>query len=150
EWMHRAAGGRRLSVLSLFAYTGGATVALASAGHAVTHVDASKPALAWARENAALNALPATAVRWIQDDAAAFVRRETRRARSYDALLLDPPAVGHGPKGGRFEASRDLPGLLAGAAALLGREPAFVLVNTYTERLDPDTLGAMVRAALHP
>ena len=145
EWMRRAAGGRRsLSILNLFAYTGGATVALALAGHAVTHVDASKPALGWARENAALNELPPAAVRWIQDDAAGFVRREARRGRRYDAVLLDPPAVGHGPRGGRFEVSRDLPALLAGVAGLLSEAPVFMVVNTYTERLAADGLRALL------
>jgi 23S rRNA (cytosine1962-C5)-methyltransferase len=149
EWMRRAAAGRRsLAVLNLFAYTGGATVALALAGHVVTHVDASKPALAWARENAALNELPATAVRWIQDDAAGFVAREARRGRRYDAVLLDPPAVGHGPRGGRFEVSRDLPALLAAVAALLSDAPAFVAVNTYTERLTPEALRRLVAPVL--
>jgi 23S rRNA (cytosine1962-C5)-methyltransferase len=147
DWMRRVAPARRLSVLNLFAYTGGATVALALAGHGVTHVDASKPALAWARENAALNELPARAVRWIRDDASAFVRREARRAKRYDALLLDPPAAGHGPGGGRWEALRDLPDLLSRAAGLLSA-PAFVVVNTYTGRLPPPVLRGIVEDAL--
>jgi 23S rRNA (cytosine1962-C5)-methyltransferase len=150
EWMCAAAGGRRVSVLNLFAYTGGATMALALAGHAVTHADASKPALAWARENAALNALPADAVRWIQDDAATFVRREARRGRTYDALVLDPPAVGHGPRGRRFEATRDLPGLLEAAAGLLGPAPAFLVLNVYTQALDARAAAALVREAMRP
>jgi 23S rRNA (cytosine1962-C5)-methyltransferase len=148
EWMREAAGGRPLSILNLFAYTGGATVALALAGHAVTHVDASKPTLRWARENAALNGLPPRAVRWIQDDAAAFVAREARRGRAYDALLLDPPAVGHGPGGGRFEVARDLAGLLARAVGLLSPSSAFVVVNTYTARLGTERLRDLMSDAL--
>src|SRR5262249_18052238 len=87
----------RLQELSLVACTGGATMTLAKAGHLVTHVDASKPALAWARENAAANTLPPDAIRWIQDDAATFVKRELRRGKRYDAAILDPPAFGRTP-----------------------------------------------------
>src|SRR5258706_15091212 len=91
--------GRSLAVLNLFAYTGGATVALAKDGHVVTHVDASKPTIVWAKENSTLNALAAESVRWIHDDAPAFVARERRRNKKYDAIILDPPAFGHSPTG---------------------------------------------------
>ena len=99
RWMAAVSADRPLRVLNLFAYTGGATMALARAGHHVTHVDASKPALTWARENAAANQLAPDAIRWIQDDALTFVRRELRRGKSYDAAILDPPAFGRTPDG---------------------------------------------------
>jgi 23S rRNA (cytosine1962-C5)-methyltransferase len=98
--------------LNLFAYTGGASVALAAAGARVTHVDASRPAIGWARDNAALNGV--STIRWIHEDARRFVDRERRRGRQYDALLLDPPAYGRGPAGD-WQLDRDLPGLLEAA-----------------------------------
>jgi 23S rRNA (cytosine1962-C5)-methyltransferase len=116
-------------VLNLFAYTGGASVALAAAGWRVTHVDASRPAIGWARDNAARNGI--TTIRWIQEDARRFVDRERRRGRRYGGLILDPPAYGRGPAG-PWQLDRDLPDLLEAAAALLEPEPAFVLVNVYT------------------
>ena len=117
------------AVLNLFAYTGGASIALAAAGARVTHVDASRPAIGWARENAALNGV--STIRWIHEDARRFVDRERRRGRQYDALLLDPPAFGRGPAGD-WQLDRDLAGLLESAIALLRPDPAFVLLNVYT------------------
>jgi 23S rRNA (cytosine1962-C5)-methyltransferase len=128
-------------VLNLFAYTGGASVALATAGARVTHVDASRPSIGWARENAALNGV--STVRWIQEDARRFVDRERRRGRQYDALLLDPPAFGRGPAGD-WQLDRDLPGLLESAIALLRPDPAFVLLNVYTGDLDTDALERLL------
>ena len=119
------------TVLNLFAYTGGASIALAAAGARVTHVDASRPAIGWARENAALNGV--STIRWIHEDARRFVDRERRRGRQYDALLLDPPAFGRGPAGD-WQLDRDLAGLLEAAIALLRPDPAFVLLNVYTGR----------------
>jgi 23S rRNA (cytosine1962-C5)-methyltransferase len=141
--------GRRLAVLNLFAYTGGATVTLAKAGHQVTHVDASKPALAWARDNAAANALPADAIRWIQDDAATFVRRELRRGRRYDAVILDPPAFGRTPDGRIWRVRDQLAALLTDVASLLA-DPVFLLINDYSHDAERDQLAALVRAALGP
>jgi 23S rRNA (cytosine1962-C5)-methyltransferase len=141
-----ARAGRRLAVLNLFAYTGGATMTLAKAGHQVTHVDASKPALAWARENAAANALPADAIRWIQDDAATFVRRELRRGRHYDAAILDPPAFGRTPDGGIWRLRDHLPALLGDVASLLP-DPVFLLLNDYSQDAERDQLATLVRAA---
>jgi 23S rRNA (cytosine1962-C5)-methyltransferase len=143
---------RPLEILNLFAYTGGATVALAKAGHKVTHVDASKPALAWARENAAANGLPADAVRWIQDDAATFVRREMRRGRTYDAALMDPPAFGHTPRGGIWRVDDQLEPLVADVLSLLP-DPVFFLINHYAREADGRELARVVTphlpASLH-
>ena len=111
--------GRPPEVLSLFGYTGGASLACASAGARVAHVDASKPAVAWARRNAELSGLGGTPVRWLVDDARAFVRRERRRGRRYDGVVLDPPSYGHGM--GAWRIDEDLPALLEDLAALSGR-----------------------------
>jgi len=132
-------------VLNLFAYTGGASVALAAAGARVTHVDASRPAIGWARDNAALNGV--STIRWIHEDARRFVDRERRRGRQYDALLLDPPAYGRGPAGD-WQLDRDLPGLLEAAVSLLRPDPAFVLLNVYTGDLDAGGLERLLAWAL--
>ena len=124
-------------VLNLFAYTGGASVALAKAGARVTHVDASRPSIGWARDNAALNDV--STIRWIHEDARRFVDREGRRGRRYDGLLLDPPAFGRGPAGD-WHLDRDLGGLLESAVALLRPNPAFVVLNVYTESALAETL----------
>ena len=123
------AGAAGPEVLNLFAYTGGASVALAKAGARVTHVDASRPTIGWARENAALNGV--STIRWIHEDARRFVQREGRRGRRYDALLLDPPAFGRGPAGD-WQLDRDLGGLLEAAVTLLRPDPAFIVVNVYS------------------
>jgi 23S rRNA (cytosine1962-C5)-methyltransferase len=132
-------------VLNLFAYTGGASVALAMAGARVTHVDASRPAIGWARENAALNGV--TTIRWIHEDARRFVDREQRRGRRYDGLLLDPPAFGRGPAGD-WKLDRDLGGLLEAAVALLRPDPAFVLLNVYTGDQEAGDLDRLLAWAL--
>jgi 23S rRNA (cytosine1962-C5)-methyltransferase len=137
------AGAQPLEILNLFAYTGGATVALAKDGHKVTHVDASKPALAWARENAAGNGLAADAVRWIQDDAATFVRREIKRGRVYDAALMDPPAFGHTPRGTIWRLGDQLEPLVADVLSLLP-DPAFFLINHYARDADGRELARLV------
>jgi 23S rRNA (cytosine1962-C5)-methyltransferase len=142
-----------LRVLNLFAYTGAATIALARAGHIVTHVDASKPAIAWARENARANALPADAIRWIQDDVPTFVKRELRRGREYDAVLLDPPAFGRAPKTASkthaiWRAGDDLLPLLEDVLSLL-TNPAFIVINDYARDADASTLAWMLRPLLH-
>ncbi len=145
---HDAAGARP-HVLNLFAYTGGATVALARAGCQVTHVDASRPALVWAKENARLNDLPADAVRWIEDDAAAFVRREVRRGKRYRGVVLDPPAFGRTPSGAVWKLDRDLPDLLRACASLLDAS-AFVLINDYSDAADADHLATMLADIIRP
>ena len=149
RWMRDAAAegrvsDKRLAVLNLFAYTGGATMALARDGHFVTHVDASKPAIAWAKANAALNELPGDRVRWIMDDAAAFVARERRRGRTYDAILLDPPAFGHSPSGKAWRVDRDLPPLLEDCCGLLSENAAFLVLNGYAQHDTPDSFHRLL------
>jgi 23S rRNA (cytosine1962-C5)-methyltransferase len=142
------ARGRPLTVLNLFAYTGGATVALAKDAHFVTHVDASKPAIAWAKENAALNQLGADRVRWILDDAPAFVARERRRGKRYDAIILDPPAFGHSPTGKAWRVERDLAPLLEECCGLLSDDPAFIILNGYTQHDTPQSFHRLLSGIL--
>src|SRR4051794_12657967 len=138
--------GRQPRVLSLFAYTGGSTLACARAGAAVAHVDSSKPALAWARRNAELSGLADAPIRWLVDDARAFVKRERRRGRHYDAIVLDPPSYGHGT--GAWHIDSDLVPLLEDLAALSGPRPAFALLSAHTPGYDGERLGALVREHL--
>lgn len=131
--------------LNLFAHTGLATLALARAGAAVTHVDAARSAVAWARRNALLSGLADRPVRWIVDDAAAFVARESRRGRRYEGIVLDPPAFGRaGRREWRLEA--DLPNLLAACRSIATPE-AFVLLTAHSESADGRSLGEMLRTA---
>lgn len=143
-------------ILSLFGYTGVATLACAAAGAQVTHVDATKKAIGWARENQALSKLEKRPIRWLVDDALTFVAREMRRGRSYDGLILDPPRFGRGPKGELWKLEEALPELLRGCRKLLSATPLFVLVNTYTTVLTRGQASAeaarvdtLVREMLH-
>ena len=124
--------GRSMKVLCLFGHTGLATLSAAAAGAEVTHVDASRPAVAWARENQSLSGLSECPIRWIVDDALAFLRREARRGRQYDAMVLDPPRFGRGPLGEVWKLEKSLPELLAACRKVLSASPAFVLLNVYT------------------
>ncbi len=135
--------GRPPEVLSLFAYTGGASLACARAGARVAHVDASRPAVAWARRNAQLSGLADRPVRWLVDDARAFVRRERRRGRRYDGVVLDPPTYGHG--NGAWGIEADLAPLLEDLAALAGPRPAFVLLSAHTPGYEGARLAGLVR-----
>lgn len=128
------------TVLNLFGYTGLVTLALAGAGAAVVHVDASRPTVAWARVNAALNGLEDRPIRWIVDDARAFVSREIRRGRRYDGVVLDPPTYGHGASGKAWRLEHDLDTLIAEVRRLL-RPYGFVLLTAHAEGIDPDDLG---------
>ena len=119
-------------VLSLFGYTGLATLACAAAGAHVTHVDASRKAIKWAHENQTLSQLEDRPIRWLVDDAQSFVAREVRRGRTYDGLILDPPRFGRGPKGELWKVEDSLPALLRQCRKLLSPSPLFVLLNTYT------------------
>ncbi len=119
-------------ILSLFGYTGLATLACAAAGAHVTHVDASRKAIKWARENQSLSQLEDRPIRWLVDDAQSFVAREIRRGRTYDGLILDPPRFGRGPKGELWKLEDSLPALLRQCRKLLSPSPLFVLLNTYT------------------
>jgi len=142
------ARGTPASVLNLFAYTGLASLALARAGARVVHVDASRPAVAWARRNAALAGLADRPVRWLVEDAARFVARETRRARLYDGVVLDPPTYGHGPGGGAWRLADDLEPLLAAIMPLLAPERWFVACTSHTTAMQPNELASIVGGAL--
>jgi 23S rRNA (cytosine1962-C5)-methyltransferase len=140
--------GRPLEILNLFAYTGLATLALARAGARVVHVDASRPAVAWARRNAARSGLDGAPVRWIVEDARSFVAREARRGRRYDGVLLDPPTYGHAPRGGgAWRLETDLAVLLAGCAAITGTAPTLLVLTAHTTGLDVAGLRAAVADA---
>lgn len=121
----------RAKVLVLFGYTGLTTLALARGGAEVVHVDASRPAMAWARDNAAASNLADQPIRWLLDDAVAFVRRERRRGNHYDGIVMDPPAFGRGPKGEIWRFNSSLPLLLEACAEILDPDPVLVLVNAY-------------------
>lgn len=149
RWAREVGCGRCLQVLNLFAYTGGATVALTKDGHHVTHVDASRPALTWARENAELNAIGNDRIRWMPEDALVFAGRELRRGRRYDGVILDPPAYGHAPGGRAWRADRDLAPLLETCIDLLSDQPAFVILNAYAQHDTPDTLHRLLKGVFH-
>ncbi len=126
--------GRPVRVLNLFGYTGLASLSAAQAGAQVTHVDASKKAIAWARENQAESGLDAAPIRWILDDAVKFAAREVRRGSRYDGIILDPPKFGRGPKGEEWHLFRDLPEMLALVRAMLAERPRFVILTAYALR----------------
>lgn len=123
---------RPVSVLNLFGYTGGATLAALSAGAEVVHVDGSKSAIAWAKENATLSGLADKPVRWILDDAREFVKREIRRGKRYDGIVMDPPAFGHGPKKELWKIENDFLGLMKICEEVLSASPLFFLINGYS------------------
>lgn len=150
QWLRQQLAGRPAApaVLNLFAYTGGSTLAAAMAGASVTHVDASRPAVAWARRNAELSGLAEAPIRWIVDDALGFVERELRRGRRYDGIVLDPPSYGHGPGGRRWLLEDQLPVLLRACAGLLAADDGFVLLTAHTTGLDADALGEALGDAL--
>ena len=125
---------REPNVLNLFGYTGLASLAAAAAGAKVTHVDASKKSVNWARENQALSGLTASPIRWIVDDALKFVQREARRGVKYDGIILDPPKFGRGPKGEVWEVYKSLPGLFEACRTCLSNDPLFVVTTVYAVR----------------
>ena len=139
-----------LKVLNLFAYTGGSTLAAAAAGAEVVHVDASRSATAWARGNASLSGLREAPIRWIVEDARKFVRRECKRGNRYDAVILDPPSYGHGPKGQVWKVENDLPDLLAGCAELTAGREAFLLLTCHSPEVSAKRAEAMLKAAFKP
>jgi 23S rRNA (cytosine1962-C5)-methyltransferase len=141
---------RAVTVLNLFAYTGGATLALASAGAAVCHVDASKSAVRWAQDNLALSGLGDREVRFIVDDARKFLAREARRGRTYDGIVLDPPTFGHGPGGERWHLEDDLSELLASCETVLSPFPLFVVLNVHTTGIGPDDVKEHLLTAFRP
>jgi 23S rRNA (cytosine1962-C5)-methyltransferase len=144
------APGRPLRILNLFGYTGVASLVCAAAGAAVTHIDASKKSVAFARANAGLAGLASAPVRWICEDARKYVQREVRRGSRYDGIILDPPKYGRGPSGEVWRLLEDLPELMAGCAALLSQDAAFLLLNAYSERLSGLALAGLTAGVLGP
>jgi 23S rRNA (cytosine1962-C5)-methyltransferase len=136
-------------ILNLFAFTGAMTLSAAAAGASVTHVDASRPTIAWARRNAELSGLADRPVRWIVDDAERFAAREQRRERRYDAVILDPPSYGHGGRGAAsgWRLEERLEGLLTRCAELTGGDPAFVVLSAHTPGFGPDRLAGELASA---
>ena len=142
--------GRPVKVLNLFAYTGGATLTAAAAGASVTHVDASKGMVGWAKENARASSLEDAPIRWIVDDCVKFVEREIRRGNHYDAIIMDPPSYGRGPKGEIWKIEDAIYPLVQLCAKLLSEEPLFFLINSYTTGLAPAVLSYMIATELKP
>lgn len=142
--------GRPVKVLNLFAYTGGATLACAKAGASVTHVDASKGMVTWAKENAAASGLADAPIRWLVDDCVKFVEREIRRGNTYDAIIMDPPSYGRGPKGEIWKIEVGLFPFLRLTAQILSKDALFYLVNSYTTGLQPAVLTYMIESILTP
>lgn len=135
---------REIKVLNLFAYTGGATLAAAKAGANVTHVDASKGMVTWAKENAVLSGLGEAPIRYIVDDCAKFVEREIRRGNFYDAIIMDPPSYGRGPKGEIWKIEDSIHSFVNMCAGALKKEPLFFLINSYTTGLQPAVLSYLL------
>jgi 23S rRNA (cytosine1962-C5)-methyltransferase len=142
--------GRPVRVLNLFAYTGGATLAAAAAGASVTHVDASKGMVNWARENAVSSGLKDAPIRWLVDDCVKFVEREIRRGNKYDAVIMDPPSYGRGPKGEIWKIEDSIYPFIVLCTQILADKPLFFLVNSYTTGLQPAVLSYMMNSALVP
>ena len=140
--------GRPIKVLNLFAYTGGATVAAASAGASVCHVDAAKGMVQAAKENAALSGLADAPIRYIVDDCKKFIERELRRGNRYDAIIMDPPSYGRGPNGEIWKLEEQISDFLALAVQVLSDKPLFVLLNSYTTGLSAATMGYLLRMAM--
>lgn len=136
--------GKPVRVLNLFAYTGGATLSAAAAGAQVTHVDASKGMVGWAKENAAASSLADAPIRWLVDDCVKFVEREIRRGSKYDAIIMDPPSYGRGPKGEIWKMEDSIWHFLALTVQILSEEPLFFLLNSYTTGLQPAVLSYLL------
>ena len=140
--------GREVNVLNLFAYTGGAILACAEAGASVCHVDASKGMVAWARENAALSGLEDRPVRWIVDDCEKFVKREIRRGKKYDGIVMDPPSYGRGAGGEIWKLEDSIYDLVELCSQVLADEPLFFLLNSYTTGLSPAVMAYILDSIL--
>lgn len=140
--------GKEIKVLNLFAYTGGATVACADAGAAVTHVDASKGMVTWAKENAAASGLANAPIRYLVDDCVKFVEREIRRGNHYDAIIMDPPSYGRGPKGEIWKIEEKIFPLVQLCTKVLADRPLFFVINSYTTGLQPAVLSYMLNLEL--
>jgi 23S rRNA (cytosine1962-C5)-methyltransferase len=150
DWIDREVrrSGRVLKVLNLFGYTGASTLVAATAGAEVVHLDAARPVVNWARRNAVLSQLAKAPIRWIVDDARKFVERELRRGNEYDAVILDPPTYGHGPRAEPWELESDLPDLLAACGRLTRRSRAFMLLTCHAPAIGPAELQAMLADTL--
>ena len=140
--------GRPLKLMNLFAYTGGATLAAAKAGAQVTHVDASKGMVSWAKENALSSGLGNAPVRWLVDDCVKFVEREIRRGNKYDAIIMDPPSYGRGPKGEIWKMEDGIFRLIQLTAQILSEHAVFYLINSYTTGLQPAVLSYMLHTVI--
>lgn len=140
--------GRPVKILNLFAYTGGATVSAAKAGAAVTHVDASKGMVGWAKENAVSSGLADAPIRWLVDDCVKFVEREIRRGNTYDGIIMDPPSYGRGPKGEIWKIEESVYPFIQLTAQLLNKDSLFLLINSYTTGLQPAVLSYMLNTAI--
>jgi 23S rRNA (cytosine1962-C5)-methyltransferase len=150
DWLDaslRGSGAER-KILNLFGYTGVASLVCAAAGAAVTHVDASKRAVGWGKENAELSGLADRPIRWLTEDARKWVAREARRGATYDGVILDPPKFGRGPGGEVWRLLDDLPDLIAGCAALLSQNASFLLLSAYAERISGLALAGLLATAL--
>ena len=150
DWFSRKIkeANRPIKVLNLFAYTGGATLAAALAGASVTHVDASKGMVNWAKENAASSGLSDSPIRWLVDDCVKFVEREIRRGNTYDAIIMDPPSYGRGPKGEIWKIEDHIHFFIKLCTKLFSEEPLFFLINSYTTGLAPAVLLYMLAIEL--
>ncbi len=136
-----AAGGRNVRILNLFGYTGGATLAAAAAGAAVTHVDASRAMVTWCSDNARLSGLGGAPIRYIAEDALVFLRRELRRGNRYDGIIMDPPSYGRGRSGELWKLTSRLPDLLRGTLDIVNEDPLFLLLNTYSDPAEGQVRG---------
>lgn len=137
-----------IEVLNLFAYTGGATLACAKAGAAVTHVDASKGMVNWAKDNMKLSGMEAAPVRFLIDDCLKFVQRESRRGRKYKGIIMDPPSYGRGPGGEMWKIEESLYPLIQACMTILDENPLFFLINSYTTGLSPSVLGNVLKLSV--
>lgn len=142
--------GRPLKILNLFAYTGAATLAAAKAGASVTHVDASKGMVAWAKENAAASGLSSAPIRYLVDDCVKFVEREIRRGNTYDGIIMDPPSYGRGPKGEIWKLEDNVFPFIQLTAQLLAKDAQFFLINSYTTGLQSAVLSYMLSTVIIP
>jgi 23S rRNA (cytosine1962-C5)-methyltransferase len=144
-WLEERVEDGNPKVLNLFGYTGVASLVMAAAGAKVTHVDASKKAVGWARENGGTRS---TDIRWICEDARKWIAREVKRGSAYDGIVLDPPKYGRGPAGEVWRLNDDLPALIAGCASLLSADARFLLLNAYSERLSGLALAGLLADVL--
>jgi 23S rRNA (cytosine1962-C5)-methyltransferase len=139
----------RPNIINLFAYTGGASIVVAKTGAKITHVDASRASIGWAKKNQAASGLDEKSIRWILDDVVTFVEREVRRGTKYDGIIMDPPVYGHGPNGERWDFKKSLPILLELCEKLLVDKPLFVLINAYAVSTSAITLGNLLEQMMN-